>query len=65
MGEQIHIDHDYNYQIFQGNQKDLEMATEQLSEYLERDLRTENPQEFKENVIHVHEGYENDTRLYN
>ena len=41
------------------------MATEQQSEYLERDLRTENPQEFKENVIHVHEGYEKDTRLYN
>ena len=47
VGEQIHIDHDYNYQIFQGNQKDLEMATKQLSEYLERDLRTPRTSERK------------------
>ena len=58
----------------------MEMNTEQLSEYLERDIGTENPQEFREKVInitnycerrrenllaHVHEGRYNDTWLYN
>ena len=65
---------------FQDNQNDLEVATEQLSEYLERDLGTEDSGDFGEKVknkynycesrrkvllAHVREGYDNDTWLYN
>lgn len=62
--------------IFEENQKDLEAATEKLSEYLERDLTTENLTSIKQNVQdkyrycearrkammqHVKEGYDNET----
>lgn len=61
--------------IFEDNQKDLETATEKLSEYLERDITSENLADIKQkvqdkyrycekrrNVLldHVHEGYEKD-----
>ncbi|KAI9586105.1 E3 ubiquitin-protein ligase ariadne-1-like [Glossina fuscipes] len=61
--------------IFEDNQKDLESATEKLSEYLERDITSENLADIKQkvqdkyrycekrrNVLldHVHEGYEKD-----
>ncbi|XP_023338775.1 E3 ubiquitin-protein ligase arih1 isoform X2 [Eurytemora carolleeae] len=61
--------------IFEANQKDLESATEQLSEYLERDISAENLADIKQKVqdkyrycdsrrkvllAHVHEGYEKD-----
>ncbi|CAO1442270.1 unnamed protein product [Diamesa serratosioi] len=66
-------------QIFEDNQKDLESATEKLSEYLERDITSENLADIKQkvqdkyrycekrrNVLldHVHEGYEKDWWLY-
>ena len=35
---------------FQDNQKDLETATEQLSEYLERDICAENLVDIKQKV---------------
>lgn len=59
--------------IFEDNQKDLESATETLSEYLERDITSENLADIKQKVQdkyrycekrrkvlldHVHEGYE-------
>lgn len=59
--------------IFEDNQKDLESATECLSEYLERDITSENLADIKQKVQdkyrycdsrrkvlleHVHEGYE-------
>ncbi|XP_055854750.1 E3 ubiquitin-protein ligase ariadne-1 isoform X1 [Episyrphus balteatus] len=59
--------------IFEDNQKDLESATEKLSEYLERDITSENLADIKQKVQdkyrycekrrkvlldHVHEGYE-------
>jgi len=59
--------------IFEDNQKDLESATEHLSEYLERDISAENLVDIKQKVqdkyrycdsrrkvllAHVHEGYE-------
>merc|ERR1712032_1559749 len=62
-----------NQQIFEDNQKDLESATEQLSEYLERDISAENLVDIKQKVqdkyrycdsrrkvllAHVHEGYD-------
>ncbi|XP_055676844.1 E3 ubiquitin-protein ligase ariadne-1 [Lutzomyia longipalpis] len=62
-------------QIFEENQKDLESATEKLSEYLERDITSENLADIKQKVQdkyrycekrrkvlldHVHEGYEKD-----
>ncbi|KAK3604434.1 hypothetical protein CHS0354_013834 [Potamilus streckersoni] len=65
--------------IFEDNQKDLENATEQLSEYLERDISSEVLQDIKQkvqdktrycegrrNVLleHVHEGYEKDLWEY-
>jgi len=65
--------------IFEDNQKDLESATEQLSEYLERDISAENLVDIKQKVqdkyrycdnrrkvllAHVHEGYDNDWWLY-
>jgi len=65
--------------IFEDNQKDLETATEQLSEYLERDISAENLVDIKQKVqdkyrycdsrrkvllAHVHEGYEKDWWLY-
>ncbi|XP_072399910.1 E3 ubiquitin-protein ligase ariadne-1-like isoform X1 [Diabrotica undecimpunctata] len=65
--------------IFEDNQKDLERATELLSEYLERDITHENLIEKKTQVQdtyrycdcrrialldHVHEGYEKDWWLY-
>lgn len=34
----------------QDNQRDLEMATEVLSEYLERDINSEDAQEIKQKV---------------
>jgi len=58
---------------FEDNQKDLETATEHLSEYLERDISVENLVDIKQKVQdkyrycdsrrkvlvgHVHEGYE-------
>jgi ariadne-1 len=61
--------------IFEDNQKDLERATELLSEYLERDITQENLVDIKQKVQdkyrycdgrrkalldHVHEGYEKD-----
>ncbi|XP_050403800.1 E3 ubiquitin-protein ligase arih1 [Patella vulgata] len=61
--------------IFEDNQKDLEIATEQLSEYLERDISSEMLHDIKQKVQdkyrycesrrkvlldHVHEGYEKD-----
>jgi len=66
--------------IFEENQKDLETATETLSEYLERDISVENLVDIKQKVQdkcryvdnrrkvlldHVHEGYEQDLWLYN
>ncbi|KAL5003908.1 hypothetical protein ScPMuIL_017364 [Solemya velum] len=65
--------------IFEDNQKDLEIATEQLSEYLERDITSEMLQDIKQKVQdkyrycesrrkvlldHVHEGYERDLWEY-
>ncbi|XP_055325889.1 E3 ubiquitin-protein ligase ariadne-1 [Sitodiplosis mosellana] len=65
--------------IFEANQKDLETATEKLSEYLERDITSENLADIKQKVQdkyrycekrrkvlldHVHEGYENDWWIY-
>ncbi|KAI5695730.1 hypothetical protein M8J76_005747 [Diaphorina citri] len=59
--------------LFEDNQKDLESATEKLSEYLERDITSENLANIKQQVQdkyrycdnrrkklleHVHEGYE-------
>jgi len=59
--------------IFEDNQRDLESATEHLSEYLERDISAENLVDIKQKVqdkyrycdsrrkvllAHVHEGYE-------
>jgi len=61
--------------IFEDNQRDLENATEHLSEYLERDISAENLVDIKQKVqdkyrycdkrrkvllYHVYEGYEND-----
>ncbi|KAH8318390.1 hypothetical protein KR074_002827 [Drosophila pseudoananassae] len=61
--------------IFEDNQKDLESATETLSEYLERDITSENLADIKQKVQdkyrycekrcsvllkHVHEGYDTD-----
>jgi len=66
--------------IFEDNQKDLESATEKLSEYLERDITSENLVDIKQKVQdkyrycesrrqvlldHVHEGYEKDIWAYN
>lgn len=66
-------------EIFEENQKDLETATETLSEYLERDISAENLVDIKQKVqdkyrycdsrrkvllAHVHEGYEKDWWLY-
>jgi len=65
--------------IFEENQKDLESATEKLSEYLERDISAENLVDIKQKVQdkyrycdlrrkklldHVHEGYEKDHWMY-
>lgn len=65
--------------IFEDNQRDLERATEILSEYLERDITSENLADIKQkvqdkarycdsrrNVLleHVHEGYEKDWWKY-
>lgn len=61
--------------IFEDNQKDLESATETLSEYLERDITSDNIKDIKSKVQdkyrycesrrqillgHVQEGYEQD-----
>ena len=66
-------------EIFEENQKDLEMATETLSEYLERDISAANLVDIKQKVqdksrycdnrrkvllAHVHEGYEKECWLY-
>lgn len=65
--------------IFEENQKDLEIATEQLSEYLERDITSDMLADIKQKVQdkyrycesrrkvlldHVHEGYEKDIWEY-
>ncbi|XKL68058.1 hypothetical protein PGB90_003549 [Kerria lacca] len=65
--------------IFEDNQSDLESATETLSEYLERDITSENLADIKQKVQdkyrycdsrrkvlleHVHEGYEKDWWVY-
>lgn len=65
--------------IFEANQKDMEQATEQLSEYLERDITSDMLAEIKQKVQdkyrycesrcsvlldHVHEGYDKDTWEY-
>jgi len=41
---------DLVYIVLQANQKDLESATEQLSEYLERDISAENLADIKQKV---------------
>lgn len=41
-------------QLFEDNQKDLESATEQLSEYLERDITSENLMDIKQKVQDKH-----------
>ncbi|XP_076045404.1 E3 ubiquitin-protein ligase ariadne-1 isoform X1 [Oratosquilla oratoria] len=66
--------------IFEDNQKDVESATETLSEYLERDITQENLADIKQKVQdkyrycdqrrkklleHVHEGYDKDWWEYN
>jgi len=66
--------------IFEDNQRDLESATEKLSEYLERDITSENLADIKQKVQdkyrycdsrrkvlldHVYEGYEKDWWVYN
>lgn len=66
--------------LFEANQKDLETATETLSEYLEREITSENLIDIKQKVQdkyrycesrrkvlleHVHEGYEKDWWIYN
>jgi ariadne-1 len=63
----------HQQEIFEDNQRDLENATEQLSEYLERDISAENLADIKQKVQdkyrycdsrrkvllnHVYEGYE-------
>lgn len=65
--------------IFEDNQRDLERAVEILSEYLERDITSENLADIKQKVQdkarycdsrrlvlldHVHEGYEKDWWKY-
>lgn len=65
--------------IFEDNQKDLEHVTEQLSEYLEREITQEVLKDIKQKVqdmsrycenrrnvllAHVHEGYENEQWEY-
>jgi len=65
--------------IFEDNQKDLEMSTEQLSEFLEREISSEVLHDIKQKVQdkyrycesrrkvlldHVHEGYEKDLWEY-
>ena len=65
--------------IFEDNQRDLESATEKLSEYLERDITSDNIMDIKQRVQdkyrycesrrkvlqqHVQEGYENDLWEY-
>lgn len=65
--------------IFEDNQKDLESATEKLSEYLERDITSENLADIKQKVQdkyrycekrrkvlldHVHEGYDKEWWIY-
>ncbi|XP_071965715.1 E3 ubiquitin-protein ligase arih1-like [Antedon mediterranea] len=65
--------------IFEENQKDLENATEFLSEYLERDITSDSIIDIKQKVQdksrycesrrkvlleHVHEGYEKDSWVY-
>lgn len=67
-------------QIFQTNQSDLESSVESLSEYLERDITTENISDIKQRVqdkyrycesrrkvllLHVQEGYDKDWWEYN
>ena len=62
-------------QIFEGNQGDLERATEELSEYLERQIKLDELNTVKQKVQdksrycearrrclleHVYEGYDND-----
>ena len=39
-----------SYSFYQDNQKDLESATETLSEYLERDITSENLADIKQKV---------------
>ncbi|VDO05347.1 unnamed protein product [Haemonchus placei] len=46
-----YLKRDNNAEIFEGNQRDLEMATEQLSQFLERDLENENLVTLKQKVI--------------
>jgi hypothetical protein len=46
--------------IFEDNQRDLESATEKLSEYLEREITSENLADIKQKVIQIislHFGY--------
>ena len=65
--------------IFENNQNDLQVATETLSEYLERDVGEDNIQDIKQRVQdkyrycesrrkvllqHVHEGYDKDWWQY-
>lgn len=66
--------------IFENNQADLEKATEQLCEYLERDITTDALQDIKQKVQdkwrycdnrrqlllkHIYEGYDNDLWEFN
>ncbi|VDP04450.1 unnamed protein product [Heligmosomoides polygyrus] len=45
-----YLKRDNHAEIFEGNQRDLEMATEQLSHFLERDLENENLVTLKQKV---------------
>lgn len=45
-----YLERDNQAFIFEDNQRDLEMATEQLSEFLERDLENENLSTLKQKV---------------
>lgn len=75
-----YLKRDNNSMIFEANQKDLEMATEQLSGFLERDLEQQDLDSLRQNVLdkcryvehrrkvlldHCEEGEEEDIWFYN
>lgn len=51
----FYLEKDNQSMIFEDNQKDLEMATEQLSEFLERDMENENLSTLKQKVTYLME----------
>eukprot|EP00088_Acartia_fossae_P006986 TRINITY_DN13237_c0_g1_i2.p1 TRINITY_DN13237_c0_g1~~TRINITY_DN13237_c0_g1_i2.p1 ORF type:complete len:511 (+),score=134.69 TRINITY_DN13237_c0_g1_i2:117-1649(+) len=74
-----YLNKNHQQAIFEENQKDLEHSTEQLSEYLERDISAENLADIKQKVQdkyrycdnrrkvllnHVYEGYEKEWWCY-